>query len=247
MSQLLGGLKALFLDMDDTLCDTQSANRLASKDLIKELQYLYPHLDTKAFVDSYLAAVYRDLSPELAELTQSITDETEYRQFVFDYFLRDFGVTNYAKAFIVETVASYDSKRMQYYAFYPGVEQLLAELRQQYKLVVVTNGPVYSQRPKLMSVDMDQHVDFIIVGGEEPESKPATSIFMKACRLADCEPHEALHAGDSYKADIEGANQAGIKSFWINESLPDLVEHYQEADYASPRFVDITKFLTPDT
>lgn len=243
MSQLLEGVKALFLDMDDTLCDTQSANRLASKDLVKELQGLYPSLDTAAFVDSYLSGVYRDLSPELADLTKSISDETQYRQFVFDYFLRDYGVTDHTNDFVAHTVASYDAKRMQYYAFYPGVEQLLADLRQIYALVVVTNGPVYSQRPKLESVDMDKHVDHIIVGGEEPESKPATSIFMKACRLAQCETHEALHAGDSYKADIEGANQAGIKSFWINESLPDLVTDYQKADYASPRFVDIVKFL----
>ena len=243
MNSKSAGLKALLLDMDDTLCDTQSANRLAVEWLIADLSRIYPNLESKMFVDTYLQAIYRNIDVRLKLLTDEIEDETEYRRFAFQYLLKDYGVDDFTKDFVVGKVAAFETKRMQYYGFYPGVESLLADLRKSYTLVVVTNGPVFSQRPKLDSVSMEKHVDFIIVGGEEPESKPAKSIFMKACRLASCEPSEALHAGDSYSADVEGANLAGIQSFWINESLDQLCVSYKGADFASPRFIDIKEIL----
>ncbi|MCA2442349.1 MULTISPECIES: HAD-IA family hydrolase, partial [Vibrio] len=59
-------------------------------------------------------------------------------------------------------------------------------------------------------------VDHIIVGGDEPEEKPAASIFQKALNLVDIKPEEALHIGDSLAADIAGANNRGILSVWVN-------------------------------
>lgn len=63
---------------------------------------------------------------------------------------------------------------------------------------------------------MSNWVDHIIVGGEEPEEKPATSIFQKALDLVEVKPEEALHVGDSLPADIAGANNMGILSVWVN-------------------------------
>jgi len=40
--------------------------------------------------------------------------------------------------------------------------------------------------------------------------KPAASIFLKACEMVGVQPSEAVHVGDSLKADIAGGNGAGL-------------------------------------
>lgn len=61
-------------------------------------------------------------------------------------------------------------------------------------IVVITNGHPDIQRGKLAASGVDKLVQHILVGGEEiqqgrPE-KPAASIFLRACSLAGCQPHE---------------------------------------------------------
>ncbi len=125
----------------------------------------------------------------------------------------------------------FDSARMGAFDFFPGVKEMLTELRQHYKLVVITNGPIFSQHPKLKATQMSEWVDHIIVGGEEPEEKPAASIFRKALNLVDAKPEEVIHIGDSLPADIAGANNMGILSVWVNatgtENTTDIKPNYQ--------------------
>ena len=99
-------------------------------------------------------------------------------------------------------------------------DEFLAEARQLFTLVVITNGPAFSQVPKVEAVKLADHVDHIIIGGQEPEQKPARSIFDKALKLAGCEAHEAIHVGDSLAADIAGAHNSNITSVWIQHQQP---------------------------
>ncbi|MEH6652034.1 MAG: hypothetical protein V7707_18585 [Motiliproteus sp.] len=53
------------------------------------------------------------------------------------------------------------------------------------RFILNTNGPEFSQIPKLEAVSLAEHVDHFIIGGQEPEQKPARSIFDKALTLAN--------------------------------------------------------------
>jgi N-acylneuraminate-9-phosphatase len=98
--------------------------------------------------------------------------------------------------------------------------EFLTEARKLFTLVVITNGPEYSQVPKVEAIKLAEYVDHIIIGGQEPEQKPARSIFEKALKLANCKAHEAIHVGDSLAADIVGAHNSGITSVWISHQQP---------------------------
>ena len=115
---------------------------------------------------------------------------------------------------------NFDSDRLDAFAFYPGIPEFLAEARKYFTLVVITNGPEFSQVPKVQTIDLARHVDHIIIGGQEPAQKPDRSIFDKALRLANCRAHEAVHVGDSLAADIAGANNSGITSVWVQHQQP---------------------------
>jgi N-acylneuraminate-9-phosphatase len=114
----------------------------------------------------------------------------------------------------------FDRERLEAFDFFPGILEFLAEARQLFTTVVITNGPEFSQIPKIEAVNLSAHVDHIIIGGQEPEEKPARSIFEKALRLANCESYEAIHVGDSLAADIAGAQGSCITSVWVQHQQP---------------------------
>jgi HAD superfamily hydrolase (TIGR01509 family) len=134
--------------------------------------------------------------------------------------LAEQGILEVSDADALALQNTFDSNRLKAFDFYPGIVEFLVEARKYFTLVVITNGPEFSQRPKVETVRLAEYVDHIIIGGQEPEQKPAISIFQKALRLADCEAHEAIHIGDSLAADIAGAHNSGITSIWIQHQQP---------------------------
>ncbi|HCH5331266.1 TPA: HAD-IA family hydrolase [Vibrio parahaemolyticus] len=209
-------LKAIFFDMDETLCGTSQADKAAGQKFAAWIQQTYPQVsDPQAFLQRYLQGVYKKLNAEFPQLVALLPDENAFRCGLIQTILAEDGIHIDAEQ-AQQAQHYFDSARMGAFTFFPGVEEMLMDLRKHYKLVVITNGPIFSQHPKLKATQMDEWVDHIIVGGEEPEEKPAASIFQKALNLVDVKPEEALHIGDSLAADIAGANNMGILSVWVN-------------------------------
>ncbi|WP_281960893.1 HAD family hydrolase [Vibrio parahaemolyticus] len=209
-------LKAIFFDMDETLCGTSQADKAAGQKFAAWIQQTYPKVsDPQAFLQRYLQGVYKKLNAEFPQLVALLPDENAFRCGLIQTILAENGIHIDAEQ-AQQAQHYFDSARMGAFTFFPGVKEMLTDLRKHYKLVVITNGPIFSQHPKLKATQMDEWVDHIIVGGEEPEEKPAASIFQKALNLVDIKPEEALHIGDSLAADIAGANNMGILSVWVN-------------------------------
>ncbi|HCE2449709.1 TPA: HAD-IA family hydrolase [Vibrio parahaemolyticus] len=209
-------LKAIFFDMDETLCGTSQADKVAGQKFAAWIQQTYPQVsDPQAFLQRYLQGVYKKLNAEFPQLVALLPDENAFRCGLIQTILAEDGIHIDAEQ-AQQAQHYFDSARMGAFTFFPGVKEMLTDLRKHYKLVVITNGPIFSQHPKLKATQMDEWVDHIIVGGEEPEEKPAASIFQKALNLVDIKPEEALHIGDSLAADIAGANNMGILSVWVN-------------------------------
>ncbi len=209
-------LKAIFFDMDETLCGTSQADKAAGQKFAAWIQQTYPQVsDPQAFLQRYLQGVYKKLNAEFPQLVALLPDENAFRCGLIQTILAENGIHIDAEQ-AQQAQHYFDSARMGAFTFVPGVKEMLTDLRKHYKLVVITNGPIFSQHPKLKATQMDEWVDHIIVGGEEPEEKPAASIFQKALNLVDVKPEEALHIGDSLAADIAGANNMGILSVWVN-------------------------------
>ncbi|CAA0106664.1 Putative HAD-hydrolase YfnB [Halioglobus japonicus] len=217
-------LKALFLDMDETLCDTKAANREATLLMAEELTGLYgEELDSQAVAQAYVLGMYRQWNDSQRQRYLPIIEqrgEGTFRAQLIRDLLAEQGIDDVSQATAEALLDKFDKDRLNAFHFYPGIEEFLAEARKLFTLVVITNGPEYSQVPKVQAVHLARHVDHIIIGGQEPEQKPAASIFEKALRLANCEAHEAIHVGDSLAADIAGAHNSGITSVWIQHQQP---------------------------
>jgi N-acylneuraminate-9-phosphatase len=217
-------LKALFLDMDETLCDTIGANEQAKKQMAQVLEAQYrPGLDGGSIADDYVSGIYRPWrSQQRARYLPIIEQQGEgaFRLQLICDLLAEQGVDDVSDAAAQALQDDFDCNRLEAFDFYPGIAAFLAEARKLFTLVVITNGPEFSQIPKIEAVNLSEYVDHIIIGGQEPEQKPARSIFEKALKLANCAAHEAIHVGDSLAADIAGAHNSGITSVWIRHQQP---------------------------
>ncbi len=220
-------LKAIFFDRDETLCDTKYSNRKATEALKKRIEIDYPTIDASYFVQRYNDGFYKKLHGEYPELVELLSNELHYRTHLIILIAKELHVTLSQKSALA-LQALFDTTRMVHFDFFDKIKQSLLELRKNYTLVVITNGPAFSQHPKLKTVEMCKYVDHIIVEGDEPEGKPAPSIFKKALNLAKVEPHEVLHIGDSHECDIVGATGVNIPSVWITHqsSKPSLMATY---------------------
>lgn len=217
-------LKALFLDMDETLCDTPGANERAKELMAQESEALFgAKLNGREFAEAYVTGIYREWTDmQHARYMPIIEQQSEeaFRVQLIRDLLAERSVGDVSEETAQALQDKFDNDRIQAFDFYPGMMEWLAEARKIFTLVVITNGPEFTQIPKLERVNMEAHVDHIIIGGQEPEEKPFPSIFMKALKLANCEAHEVIHVGDSLASDIAGAHNSGITSVWIQHQRP---------------------------
>lgn len=215
-------LKALLLDMDETLTNTLGANAKAKQLLAEHLGERYG-IDGEKFANDYVSGIYRQWNEEQTQRYLPVIEtqgERAFRvQLIFDL-LAEQGIQIMSHNQAEELQNKFDKDRLAAFDFFPGIPEFLAEAKKYFKLVVITNGPEYSQVPKVDRIKLRDMVDHVVIGGQEPEQKPAKSIFDKALRLAGCEAHEAIHIGDSLAADIKGAHNSGITSVWVQHQQP---------------------------
>jgi putative hydrolase of the HAD superfamily len=92
----------------------------------------------------------------------------------------------------------------------PGVEGLVAGLREEYRVGLLTNGPTVAQRDKLATLGWTDMFDATLVTGELPAGKPDPAAFEALLDALGTTPEETVYVGDDVEADVAGAAAAGI-------------------------------------
>ncbi len=96
---------------------------------------------------------------------------------------------------------------------------VLDALRKNYTTGILTNGFTTLQRGKINRHNLAAHVDFTLIAEEVGHYKPDKEIFFKALQMAgNISPWQTLYVGDNLIADIQGAQEVGIKPIFINPS-----------------------------
>eukprot|EP00898_Chlorokybus_atmophyticus_P005687 jgi/Chlat1/6119/Chrsp409S00878 len=183
-------LRAVFFDLDDTLVDTSTCDKVAHAAVVK------------------LAAGGVDGT--------KLVHVTEWRAQLWLAALREQGVDDAKLA--AELQSCFDAARMGAFRWNPGVEEMVATLKRKHVAVgIITNGHALVQRAKVEACRASDLFDIIIIGGDEPHEKPHPSIFMKACELANCDMDDAVMVGDNLHTDVEGGIQSGMRAtVWVD-------------------------------
>ena len=89
---------------------------------------------------------------------------------------------------------------------------------------IITNGFASVQTKKMKNSKIDHYFETITNSEMAGVKKPHKNIFDFALSLAKASKEESLMIGDSYEADIIGAQEAGIEAVFFNEQNIE-VEH----------------------
>lgn len=96
-----------------------------------------------------------------------------------------------------------------------GVAPLLDAYKQRFRLGLITNGPSWTQRAKIIQLDLARWFDVMIVSGEFGVEKPHVTIFQHALIQLGVSAADAIMIGDNPEADIRGAHATGMRAVWI--------------------------------
>jgi putative hydrolase of the HAD superfamily len=97
----------------------------------------------------------------------------------------------------------------------PGVEGMLTELRERYRLGLLTNGPVVAQRSKLEALGWTDAFDVALVTGELTAGKPEAAAFESLLAELGTDAAETVFVGNDVTADVQGAVAAGIDAVQV--------------------------------
>lgn len=217
-------IKTVFIDLDDTLWATQENNKAALNELYTLhdwskgyesfealFQHYYPH-------NEYLWGEYREGRISKHELT--------IRR--FSYFLDAIG--EYSEEEILALNEEFLERTAVKTGVIDGVFELLKHLKALYQIVIVSNGFVEVQHQKMDSAGITPYIDYVVLSEDVGVSKPAKGIFDYALSISKTRRNEVIFIGDSWEADIEGAQNASIPSIWFNpnhKSAPQPLDQYR--------------------
>jgi putative hydrolase of the HAD superfamily len=132
------------------------------------------------------------------------------------------------------------ARRSAWYV-YPDVVPAVESMRQAGLRLGVISNFVWGGPELIHDLALARHFDALTVSARVGFQKPHRGIFDHALAALKVEPARALHIGDSYAADVQGARKAGIDAVLIDRGGGDPARLREE--HADPDLVVINDLL----
>lgn len=207
----VGGYKYVFIDLDDTLWDFH-ANAKSTLYEIYEEKNLAHHFEN---FDQYFN-IYAKRNLELWEMYgrgEITKDELNFERFLHPLTQVGIGNATLAKQIGKEYLDLLPTRS----ALMPYAKELLDYLYLKYPLTIVSNGFIEVQYKKLKSCQLEKYFSHVVLSEVAKALKPDKRIFEYALQLNNATPAETIMIGDSYEADIKGAQNAGIDQVFYDQ------------------------------
>jgi len=217
---MLNDVRLILFDLDDTLIDFDNY----WPDSIKETASLHPlvrDMDQRLFFESFceLDGIYEQLY-----LDQKITIQ-QFRQRRFIETMARFGIevqVNDADSFDRMCTAV----RKKFMKPNADVTHLIERLSTSYRLGIVTNGTLEQQLDKIEALGVHKYFprETVFVSDDVGYDKPSPEIYRLVLDRFGEQPDKTLFVGDSWRNDVWGPGQLGLRTVWLNRkgvSVPD--------------------------
>ncbi|HEY3265341.1 MAG TPA: HAD hydrolase-like protein [Armatimonadota bacterium] len=160
----------------------------------------------------------RERGLDAAQIEQAFLDtckrRTSYYPRLFDEALDRFGLATPDR--IGALVARYHAHRADL-SLYPGVGNMLARLRKERRLFMVTDGNARMQRNKVHELGLEGAFDAIVFTHEHGREwhKPSALPMAWAAEAVHAPPSECVYVGDNPHCDAAGARQIGMSTIRV--------------------------------
>ncbi|XP_056465640.1 N-acylneuraminate-9-phosphatase [Gadus chalcogrammus] len=233
-------IEAILFDLDNTLIETALASRVAIE---KTNDYLRK---TRGLADVSLGHISEKFKHKLQHETFDPTSGGSIDELRVDHWEQSIQEVagSCTRSLADECYYLWKSSRLELLSLSPETCALLEALRTRYKLLLLTNGETQTQREKIIATKCEKFFDFIVVGGEFPEQKPAVSIFNHCFTVLGVEAKRCVMVGDSLDTDIQGGFDAGVRAtVWIKNSGASQDVCTAKPDYTIPTVLDLPGIL----
>lgn len=202
------GIRAVCLDVDDTLVDHTSAVRSA-------LRAMLGHDDAWP--------LWKQVTDE--QVTRVVAGEVDSDTMRWQRTKEFFGCLG-------EIIDDTEAKHREYlreqamrrsWTLFPDVLPSLEWLvAAGIRIAVITNASGPYQRAKLADLGVAAFIDAAVIAGELGASKPDPVIFHTACQKLGYPADQVVHVGDRLDLDAIGARDAGLTGVWLNRTGPTI-------------------------
>jgi len=213
----------LFFDLDRTLWDYRKNTAEAFEDLYRK------HRLDKAGIASAeeFFSVYERINVVLwdkyrrGEMTKQTLNLLRFAET-----LKHFGASDHQLASAIGDDYILISSRKTH--LYPHAHEVLAGLKPDYTLHIITNGFEEVQAEKIRINGLAKYFTRIITSEEAGYMKPDPNIFLFALRETKAGVSESLMVGDDIQVDIRGAKSVGMDQVFVNH---EKIAHEEKATF----------------
>lgn len=229
----------LFIDFDDTLCDTHGSADLALHDVFSEYELERWFPEQEVFYTHYWESnidLWRRYGKGEISRDYLIVERFRYplskgmpQQEVTEQYCRE--MNDRFLELCVEKI-------------YPleGASELVDYLRQRgYRLHLCSNGFHEVQYRKLRNCGWEGSFDTVILSEDAGVNKPSRGYFDYAFKVSQGIPETTLMIGDGWDSDMRGALDYGLDTLYFNR-FPDYPAP-EPVKYEVHRLEDITRIL----
>ena len=214
-----GKIKHLFFDLDHTLWDFDRNSRLA-------FEALFLHYGIDLDLDEFLK-IYEPINYAYwAKFRVEAVSKTELRRGRLSDSYKSFGLV-FDVAMLDAMAETYIDELPRNNHLFEGVRETLKDLKDDYQMHIITNGFHAVQHNKLIQSGLAPYFKSVTTSEEVGSKKPDAVIFKRALTKANALPEESLMIGDTFEADILGAEAVGMNTLLFNYWSVKVPDNYR--------------------
>ncbi len=222
-------LKAILVDVDNTLFDFEGSALLALEKSAERYNIKLP--------DNILSIFIKHNNELWNEIENKTLTFPELQRLRFDRIFKEAHIDNIDG---YEFELTFDEVFEDCTVEIEGARAMLSYLSERYTLAIASNASRKQQMKRLESTGLIKYFDYIFTSEELNAAKPDLLFYKRIIDSLGIKPDEALMIGDSLKADIIGAKNAGLHTMWFNRSK---AEHSEYAGYEIEKLIDAIAIL----
>lgn len=207
-------IQAILFDLFGTLVDYTP--QVEGKDFSKTYSLFITVIDNDLLYNDFIENISL-IFKKLNENTYFM--ETEFSMDdVFIELLSNYGVTTIEHQKLDQIVSQYCQEWKKYVSWSSELQNLLLDLKQKYKIGVITN----THNSKLVfnlleEIGILNLFDIVTTSVDFGRRKPNKNIFLETCLKINIPPSNCIFVGDSLEMDVQGAQSIGMFPIHISD------------------------------
>ncbi|MBP1963577.1 HAD family hydrolase [Paenibacillus aceris] len=209
--------KVIFFDMNNTILDRRQCFDSAFLEVMNDYTARWEPDETLFTTQDVLQSYKMEWSRHRKAPIRSPISPDELRHICLRKALSPLPV-NVSTAFTRAFFEQVEEQEDHFVALFPGVEDTLEALSQNYKLAIISNGNRRRLQHNLDKMKLTQWItqDRLFSSEKDGPRKPHPAIFERALKAMNTASSQSVMVGNSWRNDVVGAASSGLDAIWIH-------------------------------